>query len=57
MPLPRNFLDFFSKNGALWRVLGGLINIGLAHDSGLESEPPLITVWANNPDNKLDKKA
>jgi len=36
--------------GAFWV---GLLTLGLAHDSGLESEPPLVTVWANNPDNKL----
>ena len=40
--------------GAFWV---GLLTLGLAHDSGLESEPPLVTVWANNPDNKLLQKS
>ena len=45
-PPPKFFLDFSSKNGAFWRVLGWFINtiIGLAHDSGFESEPPPVTV-------------
>ena len=32
-----------TRVGGFWRVLGGFINtiIGLAHDSGLESESPL----------------